>query len=181
MSLPPLVDIGAAGFRIVLVPVRRAARRRGPPRRAEPTAAPPRPLDLRAAEAQGAAGYGIQQALANLGRARGGEVPVAVVLTRVVVAPDDPAFARPTRAVGPPYSVATARRLARDLGWTFAGNGASRRRVVPGAAAPAHPRGRRDPPLRGCRHSRLRAAGGGVPVIETRGGLSGRRGRSLEE
>ena len=137
------------------------------------TAALSRPLDLRAAEAQGVAGYGVQQALANLGRARGGEVPVAVVLTRVVVAADDPAFARPTRAVGPPYSVATARRLARDLGWTFAGNGASRRRVVP------VPQPRRIPEagvIRRCVDAgtlTIAAAGGGVPVVETPEGYRG--------
>ena len=173
LSLPPLVDIGAAGFRIVLVPcgapLDDADRRAAPSR----TAALSRPLDLRAAEAQGVAGYGVQQALATLGRTRGGEVPVAVVLTRVVVAADDPAFARPTRAVGPPYSVATARRLARDLGWTFAGNGASRRRVVP------VPQPRRIPEAGVIRHCvdagtlTIAAAGGGVPVVETPEGYRG--------
>jgi len=173
LSLPPLVDIGAAGFRIVLVPcgapLDDADRRVAPSR----TAALSRPLDLRAAEAQGVAGYGVQQALATLGRTRGGEVPVAVVLTRVVVAADDPAFARPTRAVGPPYSVATARRLARDLGWTFAGNGASRRRVVP------VPQPRRIPEAGVIRHCvdagtlTIAAAGGGVPVVETPEGYRG--------
>ena len=173
LSLPPLVDIGAAGFRIVLVPcgapLDDADRRAAPSR----TAALSRPLDLRAAEAQGVAGYGVQQALATLGRTRGGEVPVAVVLTRVVVAADDPAFARPTRAVGPPYSVATARRLARDLGWTFAGNGASRRRVVP------VPQPRRIPETGVIRHCvdagtlTIAAAGGGVPVVETPEGYRG--------
>ena len=119
------------------------------------------------------AGYGVQQALANLCRARGDEVPVAVVLTRVVVAADDPAFARPTRAVGPSYSVATARRLARDLGWTFAGNGASRRRVVP------VPQPRRIPEagvIRRCADAgalTIAAAGGGVPVVETPEGYRG--------
>jgi len=172
-SLPPLVDVATAGFRIVLVPcgapVDDADRRAKGSR----SAAPPRPLDLRAAEAQGAVGYGVQQALANLARARGGEVPVAVVLTRVEVAPDDPAFARPARAVGPPYSVPLARRLARELGWTFAGNGTSRRRVVP------VPRPRRIPEagvIRRCADAgalTIAAAGGGVPVIETPEGYRG--------
>lgn len=172
-SLPPILDLAAAGFRIVLVPGRAPLDDGDRPTGAGRTIAPPRPLDLRAAEAQGAAGYGIQQALANLGRARGGEVPVAVVLTRVEVAPDDPAFDRPTRAVGPPYSMAAARRLARDLGWTFAGNGATRRRVVP------VPRPRRIPEagvIRRCVDGgalTIAAAGGGVPVIETAEGYRG--------
>jgi carbamate kinase len=172
-SLPPLVDVASAGFRIVLVPCGLPlddADRRGPGHR--PTV-PPRPLDLRAAEAQGVAGYGVQQALANLARARGGELPVAVVLTRVEVAPDDPAFAKPARAVGPPYSVGIARRLARELGWTFAGNGASRRRVVPA------PRPRRIPEtgvIRRCADAgalTIAAAGGGIPVVETPEGYRG--------
>ena len=134
----------------MLVPLRRAARRRGPPRRGEPhrrtvrvrsTSAPPRRRAL--------AGYGVQQALATLGRARGGEVPVAVVLTRVEVAADDPAFARPTprrRAalLGRHGAAARARPrldLRRERGLAPARG--------PGAAAPAYSRGRRDPPLRG--------------------------------
>jgi carbamate kinase len=171
-SLPPLVDVARAGFRVVLVPsgapVDDADCRAGGGR-----AAAPRPLDLRAAEAQGAAGYAVQQALANLARAHGGDMPVAVVLTRVEVAPDDPAFARPARAVGPPYSVATARRLARELGWAFVGNGASRRRVVPA------PRPRRIPEagvIRRCADAgvlTIAAAGGGVPVVETPEGYRG--------
>jgi carbamate kinase len=173
LSLPPLVDVAAAGFRIALVPcgvpLDDTDRRAGPSR----TASAPPPLDLRAAEAQGAVGYGVQQALANLCRARGDEVPIAVVLTRVVVAADDPAFAKPTRAIGPPYSVATARRLARDLGWTFAGNGTSRRRVVP------MPEPRRIPEagvIRRCVDGgtlTIAAAGGGVPVVETPEGYRG--------
>jgi len=171
-SLPPLVDVARAGFRVVLVPsgapVDDADGRAGGSR-----AAPPRPLDLRAAEGQGAAGYAVQQALANLARVRGGEMPVAVILTRVEVLPDDPAFARPARAVGPPYSVATARRLARELGWAFVGNGASRRRVVPA------PRPRRIPEagvIRRCADAgvlTIAAAGGGVPVVETADGYRG--------
>jgi carbamate kinase len=172
-SLPPLVEVVAAGFRMVLVhgggptgdPGRRAAAARSP---AEPLA-----LNPRAAETQAATGYGIQQALGNLCRARGVEVPIVVVVTRVEVAPDDPAFRRPARPVGPPYSAAQARRLGRERGWVFLGSAATRRRAVPS------PRPRRV--LEADVIGRLAdagaiaivAGGGGVPVVETDEGYRG--------
>jgi len=172
-SLQPLVDVVAAGFRVVLVhggaPSGDDGHRAGPGR----AAVPPLALDLRAAEAQGAAGYGIQQALGNLCRARGILASIAVVVTRVEVAPDDPAFRRPTRPVGPPYSAAQARRLGRERGWTFGGRAAARRRVV------ASPRPRRVLEADVIRRLAdagavtIAAGGGGVPVIETDEGYRG--------
>jgi carbamate kinase len=172
-SLPPLVDVVAAGFRLALVPGSPppwgAGRPAGPGRSPAPGLA----LDLHAAEAQGAAGYGIQQALGNLCRARGVEVPIAVVVTRVEVAPDDPTFRRPTRLVGPSYSAAQARRLGLERGWTFLGSGRVRRRAV------ASPRPRRvleaDVIRRLVETGAIAvvAGGGGVPVIETGEGYRG--------
>ena len=172
-SLPPLIDVVAAGFRIVLVHGGQvswdAGRRAGAGRSPASTLA----LDIRAAEAQGAAGYTIQQALGNLCRARGAAVPIAVVVTRVEVAPDDPAFRRPTRPVGPSYSAAQARRLGRERGWTFLGSAAARRRAVPS------PRPRRVLEADVIRRLAdagtvtIAAGGGGVPVIETAEGYRG--------
>jgi carbamate kinase len=163
----------AAGFRIVLVhggaPSADAGRRAAAGR----AAAPPPALDLRAAEVQAAAGYGIQQVLGTLCRARGVDVPIAVVVTRVEVAADDPAFRRPTRPVGPPYSTTAARRLGRERGWTFLGPASARRRVV------ASPRPRRVLEAGVIRRLAdagvltITAGGGGVPVIETGEGHRG--------
>lgn len=57
---------------------------------------------------------------------------VAVVLTRVVVAEDDPAFANPTKPVGPFYDAARAKALEEERGWAVRED-ANRgwRRVVP--------------------------------------------------
>lgn len=146
-----------------------AGRRARPGRSTVPTLA----LDLRAAEAQGAAGYGIQQTLGNLCRTRGVEVSIAVVVTRVEVAADDPAFRRPTRPIGPPYSAAQARRLGRERGWTFLGSAAARRRAVPS------PRPRRVLEADVIRRLAdagavaIAAGGGGVPVIATPDGYRG--------
>ena len=100
-------------------------------------------------------------------------MPIAVVVTRVEVAPDDPAFRRPTRPVGPPYSAAQARRLERERGWTFLGRAAARRRVVPS------PRPRRVLEADVIRRLAdagavtIAAGGGGVPVVETAEGYRG--------
>jgi carbamate kinase len=151
------------------VPPGEGGRRAGPGR----STPPPLALDLRAAETQGAAGYGIQQAFGNLCRARGIAIPIAVVVTRVEVAPDDPAFHRPTQPVGPPYSAAQARRLGRERDWTFLGSATARRRAVPS------PRPRRVLEADVIRRLvdtgalTIAAGGGGVPVIETAEGYRG--------
>jgi carbamate kinase len=118
-------------------------------------------------------GYALQQALGNLCRARGVDVPIAAVVTRVGVDADDPAFHRPSRPVGPPYSAAQARRLGRERGWSFAGSAArGHRRVVP------MPRPRRlldaDALRRLSAAGVLIAAGAGrLPTIETPAGHRG--------
>jgi carbamate kinase len=57
---------------------------------------------------------------------------VVVVLTRVVVAEDDPAFAEPTKPVGPFYDAERAHALEQERGWAVRED-ANRgwRRVVP--------------------------------------------------
>lgn len=98
----------------------------------------------------------------------GGRLPAVVsVVTHVVVAADDPAFAHPTKPIGPFFDEEEARRLAAERNWTVAPD-AERgyRRMV------ASPR-----PLRFLEHEAIigliergalvvAAGGGGVPVIE---------------
>jgi carbamate kinase len=86
------------------------------------------PLDVLDAGTQGIIGYLVQQELRNV-------LPptrqVATLLTMIVVDPHDPGFAHPTKYVGPVYDEETARRLAREKGWTFRQDGPAWRRVVP--------------------------------------------------
>ena len=85
------------------------------------------PLDVLGAETEGMVGYLLQQELGrHLPRER-----ILTVLTQVVVGSDDPAFAHPTKFVGPMYDEAEARRLAGERGWSVAADGAGWRRVVP--------------------------------------------------
>ena len=86
------------------------------------------PLDILGAETQGMIGYLVEQELGNLLPA---EHPIATILTMVEVDPDDPAFADPTKFVGPVYDKAEADALAAEKGWVVKADGAYWRRVVP--------------------------------------------------
>jgi carbamate kinase len=86
------------------------------------------PLDLLGAQTEGMIGYLIEQELGNLLPA---EVPFATILTMVEVDAADPAFADPTKFVGPVYDDAQANGLAAEKGWTFKRDGDYLRRVVP--------------------------------------------------
>src|SRR6476646_10337463 len=90
--------------------------------------AEPYPLDVLDAGTQGMIGYLIQQELRSL---LPPEQQVATLLTMIVVDPDDPAFAGPTKFVGPVYPKEAADTLAADKGWAFRQDGASCWRVVP--------------------------------------------------
>jgi len=127
---------------------------------------PPPPLDVLGAESQGQIGYLLAQALRDAFIARGIRREIAVILTQTVVRADDPAFAAPTKPVGPVYTESVARSHAAAQGWTIAPDGKHWRRVV---ASPA--------PLRIVEAQAIRSlvetgalvvagGGGGVPVVE---------------
>jgi carbamate kinase len=90
--------------------------------------AEPYPLDVLDAGTQGMIGYLIQQELRSL---LPPETQVATVLTMITVDPDDPAFAHPSKFVGPVYHKDAADALAAEKGWAFRQDGSSWRRVVP--------------------------------------------------
>jgi carbamate kinase len=121
----------------------------------------PWPLDVLGAETEGMIGYLVELELRNRlpGRA------VATLLTQVEVAAGDPAFARPSKPIGPVYTRAEAERLAAERGWRVAPDGPGFRRVV---ASPE--------PLRLVELESIRllleagtlvvcAGGGGIPVV----------------
>ena len=62
---------------------------------------PAPPLDVLGAETQGQIGYLLANALNDAFLERGKRREIAVVVTRTVVPADDPAFANPTKPVGP--------------------------------------------------------------------------------
>jgi carbamate kinase len=92
----------------------------------DPDLTRPYPFDALGAETQGLIGYWLQQ---HLGNALPGRQVVSLV-TQTVVDGDDPAFAHPTKPIGPVMDEATARRLADAEGWAIAPDGPWWRRVV---------------------------------------------------
>jgi carbamate kinase len=88
----------------------------------------PYPLDVLGAETEGMIGYVLEQELGNVLPV---EVPLATLLTMIEVDPNDPAFANPTKFVGPVYDKAKADELASEKQWVFKADGAYWRRVVP--------------------------------------------------
>lgn len=84
------------------------------------------PLDVLGAESEGMIGYLLEQALL---RERPG-LRLATLLTQTVVDPADPAFAAPSKPIGPVYDADAARRLARERGFALRRDGGGWRRVV---------------------------------------------------
>src|SRR6201994_687064 len=119
------------------------------------------PLDVLGAETEGMIGYMIEQEMGNLLPV---EVPFATVLTMVEVDPKDPAFADPTKFIGPGYSGPEAWKLEAEKGWAVRPDGDKWRRVV------ASPLPRRIFELRPIRWLIdkgtivIAAGGGGIPV-----------------
>ncbi len=90
--------------------------------------APPLPLWLAVAQTQAEIGALLA---AELHPALGDRAP-ACVLTHVRVAPDDPAFDRPTKPIGPFYPAAEADELERSRGWALVSDAKrGHRRTVP--------------------------------------------------
>jgi carbamate kinase len=119
------------------------------------------PLDVLGAESEGMIGYLLEQELRNAVPGR----EVATLLTQVVVDADDPAFAHPTKPIGPVYPPAEGERLAGERGWSMAPDGGGLRRVV------ASPAPRRIVEIM-LIHRLVRdrvivvcAGGGGIPVV----------------
>ncbi|MGF1469050.1 MAG: carbamate kinase [Sandaracinaceae bacterium] len=128
------------------------------------------PLEVCVAETEGELGYVLAQTLHNVLADRGVRRPVASLLTQVVVDGDDPAFARPTKPVGPVYGPAEAARME-AAGFAMAEDrGRGLRRVVPSP----EPRAILDVEIVDALLDRgalvVAAGGGGVPVVEQPGG-----------
>ena len=131
-SLEPIADMIAAGRRVVLthgngpqvgnylIRVERAS-----------DEVPVLPLPIIVADLQGGMGYMIGQILKGLLHARNAPRSVSTVLTQVLIDPDDPSLANPTKFVGPFYGEEEAMRLARERNWAVKeDSGRGWRRVV---------------------------------------------------
>ncbi len=132
-TAPHLVDMIEVGWRVVVT------HGNGPQvgyilRRSEiaQTEVDPVPVDYAVADTQGAIGYMFVKALTNELARRGINRPVVAVVTQSVVSRDDPAFANPTKPIGPFLDEARAKEMAQRLGWTIMeDSGRGWRRTVP--------------------------------------------------
>ncbi len=137
---------------------------------------PPMPLDVCGAMTQGQIGYLIQQQLALKLREHGLKRPVATVITQVLVDADDPAFANPTKPIGPFYDEARAEELKRQ-GYTIrrVTNHGERpyRRVVPSPEPREIIELETIKALVEADQVVIACGGGGVPVVRRDGRLEG--------
>jgi carbamate kinase len=137
----------------------------------------PMPLDVCGAESQGQIGYLLQVTIGDVFFEREMERPVVTILTLTRVRPNDPAFRKPTKFVGPYYTEGQARRLGEQRGYvTKADPHGGWRRVVPSpkpysiVETPVIKRLVADGTIV------IAGGGGGVPVIEKGPRLIGKEG-----
>ena len=130
---------------------------------------PPLPLYVAVAQTQAEIGTLIETELRPVaGR------PVACVLTHVRVDDADPAFAEPTKPVGPFYAAEKAEELERDRGWRLKPDaGRGYRRVVPSPAPLEILELGAIKALLAAGTCTIACGGGGIPVASRNGRLSG--------
>jgi carbamate kinase len=141
------------------------------------------PLDVLGAESQGVVGYLLQAALATeFERTAPAHLPkqrLATLLTLVEVDAQDPAFAAPSKPIGPLYTQAQMQALVGSKAWKFAseagnpGLASNWRRVVP---SPAPHRVLEIDVLRLLLDQGITVicgGGGGIPVLQVNGAWLG--------
>lgn len=75
------------------------------------------PLGVLVADTEGSMGYMIEQSLQNKLFDKGLKIPVATILTQVLVDKNDPALTNPTKYIGSFYTEEEAKKLAASNGW----------------------------------------------------------------
>lgn len=137
---------------------------------------PPMPLDVCGAESQAQIGYLLVQALRNEFASRKVQRDAVCVVTQVLVEADDPAFANPTKPIGPYYTREDEIIVKRAKGWKMVyDQRGGWRRVVPSPRPVDVVEKDVIRTLVGDGDGRvvIAAGGGGVPVIRKDGRLIG--------
>ncbi|HDN04339.1 MAG TPA: carbamate kinase [Chloroflexi bacterium] len=132
------------------------------------------PLDVCGADSQGAIGYSLQQTIYNELKKRGIDKTAATVITQVRVDANDPAFQAPAKPIGTFMEEDEAMQKKEELGWNVVEDaGRGWRRVV---ASPIPVEIMELDAIRALIDSgtiTITVGGGGIPVIESEGGLIG--------
>lgn len=129
----------------------------------------PYPLDVLGSETQGMIGYMLMQEFKN----QMPNVNATCMLTQMTVNPNDPAFADPTKPIGPIYEEAEARELAEKYHWTIKPDGQHFRRVVPSPQPTGIIEHDAITKLIDEGHLVICTGGGGIPVKKENGKLVG--------
>ncbi len=127
---------------------------------------PAMPFDVCGAMSQGYIGYHIQQALKYALSRRNKNIPVVTIATQIIVEKTDPAFANPTKPIGPFYTEEEAKILEAEKNYTMREDaGRGWRRVV---ASPIPRKIVEIGPIKQLWDSTIVIAcgGGGIPVAE---------------
>ena len=131
---------------------------------------PAMPLDTAVAMTQGQIGYWMTQAFTKALIKEGLErIPVASVVTRVVVDSNDPAFENPTKPIGPFYDEAQMNKMLEQYpDWKFVeDSGRGYRRVVASPKPERIVEAEAIKPLLDAAVLTTVSGGGGIPVVET--------------
>ena len=132
---------------------------------------PRQTLDFCVAQTEGSMGFLLELAFGNELTRAGFRKEVVTIVTQVEVDAADPAFAKPSKPVGPFFPPLAAARIQEETGWTMVDDaGRGWRKVVPSPKPIA---------IRGVEvaaalinrgHIVIAAGGGGVPVVVTEEG-----------
>ncbi len=132
---------------------------------------PKMPLDVLVAQTEGSLGFFLQQAMLNELRRHNTDRYVVTVITQVLVDPEDEAFQKPTKPVGPFLKKEEAQRRHKELGWEIVEDShRGWRRLVP-SPKPTKVIQRhmiRESAIRG--NIVIAAGGGGIPIVKTSDG-----------
>jgi carbamate kinase len=137
---------------------------------------PAMPLDTDVAMTEGQIGFWMSNAFTKALNKHGmGQVPVAAVVTRVVVDKNDPAFENPSKPIGPFYNEAEVAELkAAHPDWQMVEDaGRGYRRVVPSPKPERIVEAEAIAPMIEAGVLTTVSGGGGTPVVEVEGGFEG--------
>jgi carbamate kinase len=124
-------------------------------------------LDMCVADSEGGVGYIVVNSLLNELARRGMPDRAVCVLTQTVVDIADPAFGRPTKPIGQPFSAAEAKDRREREGWSMVEeSGRGFRRVVPSPTPVRILETRAIRSLLDAGFVVVAAGGGGIPVVE---------------
>ncbi|SHH32518.1 carbamate kinase [Tepidibacter thalassicus] len=135
---------------------------------------PEMPFPECGAMSQGYIGYHLQNAIREELLNRGMNIPVATVVTQVVVDKDDPAFENPTKPIGSFYTEEEAKKLEEEKGYKMKEDaGRGYRRVVPSPMPIDVAEKETVKTLVENGHVVITVGGGGIPVVKEGNSLIG--------